>query len=146
MSQTLQWDFASVGAHRYWRIIWLSGGTTGNAWLGTLSFLASTAAGMTLLTSLQTLDVSVSKCRVLMEIDASATPVLNTDLTVEVTCDGGTSWTAAALTAVSSRSQGARSVVETADVTCTVGSMYGARIKTFNAKVIPIHGIGIAVH
>jgi hypothetical protein len=34
-------DFASVGAHRYWRIIYSSGTVAGNGWLGELGFYSS---------------------------------------------------------------------------------------------------------
>lgn len=36
--------FASVGAHKYWRIAYASGTTGGNAWLGELTFYTSDAA------------------------------------------------------------------------------------------------------
>lgn len=36
--------FASVGAHRYWRIAYASGTTGGNAWLGELTFYTSDTA------------------------------------------------------------------------------------------------------
>ena len=50
---------------------------------------------MTLATASQTADATVSNARVLLEFDNTATPALNSDLTVEVTCDGGVNWAAA---------------------------------------------------
>ena len=54
---------------------------------------ASVTNNMTLVTTSQTADATVSNGRVLIEFDNTAAPTLNTDLTVEVTCDGGTHWT-----------------------------------------------------
>ena len=107
--------------------------------------VGSGANNMTLVTTTQTADSSVSTGRVLLEYDNSATPVLNTDLTVEVTCNGGTNWTAATLSAVTSYSQGGRKAAETADASCTSGTSFAARIKTFNNKDVKIHGATLAV-
>ncbi|KQW22940.1 hypothetical protein ASC80_06325 [Afipia sp. Root123D2] len=100
-----------------------------------------TPNNMTLVTAAQTADSSVSNGRVLLEYDNIATPTLNTDLTVEVTCDGGSNWAAATLTLVTANSQGGRSVAETADTACTAGTSFAARIKTLNGKNVKIHGL-----
>ena len=57
----------------------------------------------TIVTTAQTADASVSNVRVLIEFDNTATPTLNTDLTVEVTCNGGSNWASASLSAVDLR-------------------------------------------
>lgn len=147
LGQSVTLDLPAAGAHRFWRIMYKSGGS-GNCWLGEVSFsiVGGAVSDMIANTSLQATDTSVSHCRALLEFDNTALPVLNTDLAVELTCDGGSNWTAAPLTLVSSRSQGARNVVESDDVTCTVGSMFGARIKTKNGKLVPIHGVALSVH
>lgn len=147
VSQSVTQTFASAGAHRYWRIFYASGTASGNAWLGELSFQAATSSNnMTLVTTAQTVDSSVSFGRVLLEYDPSASPTLNTDLTAEVTCNGGTNWVSAALSSVTTNGQGGRTVAETSDTPCTAGTSFAARIKTFNAKNIPLHGVSVTVH
>ncbi|MDA9529574.1 hypothetical protein ACM42_14320 [Bradyrhizobium sp. CCBAU 25338] len=140
-------DIASAGAHRYWRIMYASGTASGNAWLGELSFFTGIPANpMTLVTSAQTADGALSNARVLMEYDNSAFPTLNTDLTAEVTCDNGAHWATATLSSVSTHAQSNHYVAETADTTCFAGTVFAARIKTFNAKNIPIYGMSLSVH
>jgi hypothetical protein len=104
------------------------------------------ADSMTLVTASQVADSSISNGRVLLEYDNSASPALNTDLTVEVTCDGGTNWTSATLSPVTSNSQGGRSVAETGDTACTTGTSFAARIKTANGKDARVYGVTLAVH
>jgi hypothetical protein len=140
-------DIASVGAHRYWRIMWGAGATGGNAWMGELSFsTGGPVSPMTLVTTAQTADGALSSARVLMEYDNSAVPTLNTDLTTEVTCDSGAHWAAASLSSVSTHGQSGHYVAETADTACTPGTVFAARIKTFNGKNIPIYGVSLSVH
>lgn len=140
-------DIASVGAHRYWRIMYTSGTTGGNAWMGELSFYTGGAVSpMTLVTTSQTADSAISNARVLMEYDNSAIPTLNTDLTAEVTCDSGAHWAAASLSSASTHGQSGHYVAETADTACTPGTVFAARIKTFNGKNIPIYGVSLSVH
>lgn len=103
---------------------------------------------MTIVTVAQTSDSSVSNGRVLIEYDhATASPTLNTDLTAEVTCDGGANWTLATLTAVTSYSGAStqRRVAETADTACTAGTDFRARIKTANNKNVPVYGVAAQV-
>lgn len=104
-----------------------------------------TISNMTLVTTSQTADATVSNCRVLMEIDNTATPTLNTDLTAEVTCNNGTNWTSASLSSVGLGQTG-RLVVESVDQACTSGTSFAARIKTFNNKAIPLYGLSVSAH
>jgi hypothetical protein len=101
---------------------------------------------MTLVTAAQTADSAVGNGRVLIEFDNADAPTLDTDLTVEVTCNGGANWAAAALSSVSTNGQGGRKIVETVDQVCTGGTSFAARIKTFNGKNVPIHGVSLTVH
>lgn len=103
-------------------------------------------SNMTIVTVAQAADSAVSNARVLIEYDNTSAPVLNMDLTVEVTCNGGTNWTSATLSAVTSCSQGGRKVAETADTACTSGTDFRVRIKTLNNKNVPIHGVSVTVH
>ncbi len=105
-----------------------------------------TPNSMTVVTAAQTSDSSVSSVRVLLEFDNTASPTLNTDLTVEVTCNGGSNWASASLSAVTSNSQAGRKVAETADTSCTSGTDFRARLKTLNNKNIPIYGMSLTAH
>lgn len=109
-------------------------------------FESGATSNMTLVTAAQNADSAVSNGRVLLEFDNTASPVPGTDLTVEVSCDGGTNWTAASLSAVTSWSQGGRGVVESADTACTACTSFAARVKTLNNKLIPIYGLSLSVH
>lgn len=106
----------------------------------------SITANMTLATAVQTTDSNVNNARALIEFGNSDAPTLNTDLTAEVTCDGGTNWAAATLSAFTAYSQGGRTVAETADTACTSGTSFAVRIKTANAKSVPIYGVSVVVH
>jgi hypothetical protein len=119
--------------------------TSATVYLADLSGYAAAPGGLTLVTASQTTETSVSNARVLLEFDNTATPTLNTDLAVEVTCNGGANWSAATLSAATFYSQGGRGVAETADTTCTVGTSFAARIKTESGKNVPIYGVSVAV-
>jgi hypothetical protein len=141
----------SVTAYRY---VWVTLSTTANAAVNDSAvaevqfydYSAVVVSSMTLVTTMQTTDASVSNARVLLEYDNSDSPAINTDLTVEVTCNGGTNWTAATLSSVTAYGQGGRKVVETADTACTSGTSFAARIKTLNNKNVPIYGAAVSVH
>jgi hypothetical protein len=141
----------SVTSYRW---IWVTISTTSNAAPADAiiaeaqfyDYVADTANNMTLVTTSQTADSTVSNGRVLIEFDNTATPALNTDLTVEVTCNGGTNWASATLSSVSVNGQGGRKIVETADTACTSGTSFAARIKTLNNKLVPIYGVSLTVH
>lgn len=119
--------------------------TTANVTLQDLNGYISTSNNMTVVTAFQTADSSVSNGRVLIEFDNSASPTLNTDLTIEVTCNGGTNWAAATLS-LTGTGQSGRKIAETADTACTPGTNFAARIKTLNNKSVPIHGTSLMVH
>jgi hypothetical protein len=137
-------------AYRYYRLF---SSTTINTTNGnrpiSFEFQASESpvpGNLTLVTTAQTADSSVSNVRVLIEFDNTGSPTLNTDLTVEVTCDGGAHWTAASLSTVTANSQGGRKVAETVDQATTGGTSFQARVKTLNNKSVPIYGISLTVH
>lgn len=140
----------SVTAYRW---IWVTISTTGNAAptdaiiaeAQFYDYVAGTTNNMTLVTTSQTADSTVSNGRVLLEYDNTATPTLNTDLTAEVTCNGGTNWASASLSAVTSNSQGGRKVAESVDQSCgaNTGTSFAARIKTLNNKLVPVYGVSL---
>lgn len=84
--------------------------------------------------------------RALLDVTPVDTITLGTDLTVEVSRDGGTTWTAAgAYTTV--RTLGSRKIVETDAVSVTgqpSGTSVRARIKTLNNKNLSVGGVTLA--
>lgn len=107
---------------------------------------AGATNNMILVTIAQTIDSTVSYGRVLIEYDNTASPTLNSDLTAEVPCDGGSNWASASLSSAGTGQSG-RKVAESVDQACVVGgTSFAARIKTLNAKNIPIHVGTTTVH
>lgn len=106
-----------------------------------------TTANMTLVTTAQPADSSVSNGRVLIESPNLQSLVGGTDYTIEVSCDGGSHWTAAGFyNGVTANSQGGRTVVETNDIACTAGTSFQARIKTLTNKSLALYGTALTVH
>lgn len=103
---------------------------------------ATSAANMTLVTTAQTADASASKVRVLLEYNPVDAVTLNTDLTVEVTCDNGSNWASATLSAAGT-GQAGHSIAETEETTCTAGTQIAARVKTLNNKNVQLHGTAV---
>ncbi|MCK1465715.1 hypothetical protein IVB34_47380 [Bradyrhizobium sp. 2] len=104
-----------------------------------------TTQNITVVTTAQTADASSSNVRVLIAYEQVNAITLNTDLTVEVSCNGGTNWSAAALS-LTGTGQDGRSVAETGDQSCTAGTSIQARIKVFNNKLAYIHGMSLSWH
>lgn len=131
-----------------WNYVWVAISTnagTGGVVVAEVVFSTPVTDNMTLVTTAQTADASVSSARVLMEINNAIAATLNTDLTVEVTCNGGTNWATCTLSLLSSNGQAGRHVVETGATTCTAGTSFAARIKTLNNKSVPIYGVSLSV-
>lgn len=102
---------------------------------------------MTVVSTSQTSDASASIARALIEYDPQVSVTLNTDLSVEVTCNGGTNWTAGTLALVTDYSGNStqRKVAEIAEVNCTAGSSFAARVKTLTNKDVRVYGLALSV-
>ena len=98
---------------------------------------------MTVVTTAQTADTGVSTARALIEYNPVVAITLDTDLTIDLTCDGGAHWTAATLALVTANSQAGRYVAETGAVTCTSGTSFQARIKNLNNKNVQVYGVTV---
>jgi len=151
--QLKTFNIASPASCRYYRINVSSGSDPSTLQIAEVTMLtASVANNMTLITTAQTTDASVTNNRILIEYDDTCggcnSAALNTDLTAEVTCNGGTNWATATLSAVTSYSGTStqRKVAETSDTACTSGTSFAARIKTLNSKFFYIHGVSNTVH
>ncbi|WP_458756651.1 hypothetical protein ACSVBT_12790 [Afipia sp. TerB] len=138
--------FSNSASYTYYRWRVTTGGSS-RATITELKMIGSpTINDMTLVTAYQAADASVSNARVLIEFDNSDSPTLNTDLKVEVTCDGGANWASASLSSVTTNSQDGRNVAETSDTACTAGTSFAARITTDNAVDVKIYGASVTVH
>jgi hypothetical protein len=76
-------------AYRYHRFV-LNGNGTNNTFVSQIILYETPPGNMTLVTTAQTADATVSNGRVLIEYDNTATPTLNTDITAEVSCKTNT--------------------------------------------------------
>jgi hypothetical protein len=143
--ETKTFNIASPGAYRYYRIDITQNGSSGiNVGFAEVTMVSQGVTNdMTLVTAAQTSDSAASKARVLLEYDNTATPTINTDLTIEVTCDGGSNWSTGTLSLVTAQSQDSRHVAETELISCTAGTSVAARIKTTNGKNVPIHALAM---
>lgn len=83
--QTRTFTIASPGSYSYYRLgVTAANGDT-SILIDEITLLsAGTANNMTLVTTAQTADATVSNARLLLEIDNSASPTLNTDITAQV--------------------------------------------------------------
>jgi hypothetical protein len=146
-TQTVDVTQGSPTLYRYYRLNYVSGTVTNN-WNGEIEFKivnSLSVNNMTLVTTTQTADATITKARALLEYNPIDAITLNTDLTVEVTCNGGTNWAAATLS-LAGTAQAGRRVAETADTTCgTSGTLFAARIKTLNTKSIQIYKTTVSV-
>lgn len=117
--------------------------------LGDLNAYIATPDNMTVTTTAQTAGATVSNGRVVIEYDDACvgctSVALNTDVSVEVTLNGGTNWASATLSSAGTGQSG-RKVAETADTASTSGTTFAARFKTSNNKFIYLHGISLTVH
>lgn len=149
-TQTITSMSANTTGYRYYRLIGVSGTANGDPFIQEVEFKidnysAPSGNDLTLVTTLQTASSAVSNGRVLIEWDDTASVTLNTDLTAEVTCNGGSNWTSASLS-FAGTGQGGRKIAESVDAACTSGTSFAARIKTANGKLVPLYGVTLQVH
>lgn len=134
----------SPGSYNKYRLnITANNGGANGVGIAEIEFMQ--ASNMILITTSQTPDSTVNLARVLLEYNPVIALTLNTDLTVEVTCNGGTNWASATLSSVGT-GQAGRSVAETSDTSCTSGVSAAARIKNLNKKNVQVYGATLTVH
>ena len=105
---------------------------------------ADTPTSMVLVSDTFTAAAAPDELRAIIEHEAIDSITVNTDLTLEFTRDGGTTWTAATLAQIADRGSGVVVFAGTADVSGQPsGTSVEYRIKTFNSKEQRIHKAGI---
>ena len=131
-------------AYRYYRINFTAFNDGTYLIIGEVEFKNTPITNnMTVVTTAQTSDASVSTARALVEYNPVDSIALNTDLTVDLSCNGGTNWTAGTLSLVTAYSQTNRSVAETNTTSCTSGTSFQARVKSLNNKSVQVYGTTI---
>jgi len=104
---------------------------------------ASAPANMTLVSTAFTAASAPDTGRVHVQVKENETITVNTDLTAEISRDGGTTWTTATLVLQETLADGTKAY-EDDDVTISgqpSGTSMKYRIKTLNAKDIEVHGV-----
>lgn len=146
----------NTAGYRYYQLLGVSG-TTGGAstpyWMEIEfkidNYSVAATNNATVISTNYTADSSVSNGRFLLEYDDACVGCdavsLNTDVTVDITCNGGSNWAAATLSSAGT-GQGGRKVAETADTALTSGTTCAARAKTLNNKFINVYGATLTVH
>lgn len=106
---------------------------------------AGTPSNMTLVIGASlSAEAAPATMRVLLDLEPIDSITLNTDYTVEVSRDGGTTWTAGTLSQI--RTIGTRYIVETNAVSVSgqpSGTNPRARLKTFNNKDVRTLGVAL---
>ncbi len=133
--------------YRYYKLSIISGAMSNSPFVTEIEFkIGDAGANMTVVTTSQTADATVSNGRVLIEYDPISSVTLNTDVTVEVTADNGSHWTSATLSSVGTGQSG-HSLAETSDQAIgTSGTSFAARIKTLNLKNVRFYKTALVVH
>ncbi|WP_421782602.1 hypothetical protein [Kiloniella litopenaei] len=134
-----QWGINSsstIANHGYWQT---GGGATGDAMFGI--YQSTVNASMTLLSEAVTATAAPAEIRTLLRQKDVDSVTLNTDLTLEVSRDGGTTWTAATLSENTTIGD-TRVLLGDVDVSGQPsGTSLKYRVKALNSKAQEIHGI-----
>lgn len=136
-------DFTNVVAYRYYRFTIDSthGGTT--AGVAELEGLALNPQDLTLVSDAFTADSAPDTGRIHVQVMENEAITVNTDLTAEISRDGGTTWTTATLVLQETLADGTKAYedddLDISGQPSDTSMKY--RIKTLNNKDIEIHGV-----
>lgn len=135
-------DWSSAGAHRYWRLnITGWSGATYTAFSKVQMFRQLTTDNMTLINSGLTASSAPSNGFVTVQAQPVDSITVNTDLTVEISRDGGTTWTAVTLTAGATNG-GFINYEGSCDISSQPsGTSMKYRVKTLNTKEVRVSGV-----
>jgi hypothetical protein len=104
---------------------------------------SGTANNLTLVTTYQAADNTVSFARLYLELFEIDAMTLNTDITGEVTTDGGSHWQAGTLVPFGSGTGDSVIIGFDAIATPTPGTTFAARVKSFNGKHFHIQALAV---
>jgi hypothetical protein len=150
-TQTITTPNGNTTAYRYYKLTQTAGSTSGSPFIQEVTFKIASPPltnNMTMISTTMTPDASSSSGRVLVEYDDTCgscnSVTLNTDLTVDITCNGGSNWAAATLSSAGT-GQAGRKVTESSATSVTAGTSCAARLKTLNNKFINVYGLTLSV-
>ena len=134
--------WSSVGAKRYWQLYISTYDGSNVVAINPIRFWRTlTTANMTLINSGMTAMAAPSTGFITVQAQPVDSITLNTDLTAEISRDGGTNWTAVTLTA-GSLNGGFYTYEGNADLTGQPsGTSIKYRIKTLNLKQVRVSGV-----
>tara|TARA_X000001036_G_scaffold374805_1_gene363346 strand:- start:362 stop:1384 length:1023 start_codon:yes stop_codon:yes gene_type:complete len=141
-SDPMLFTWSSAGAHRYWRM-------RIDSWAGSNVIAISkvrmyrqlTTGNMTLINNALTASSAPSNGFITVQAQPVDSITVNSDLTVEISRDGGTNWTAATLTAGATNS-GFINYEGTCDISGQPsGTSMKYRVKTLNTKEVRVSGV-----
>lgn len=130
---------------RYWRLLANAETTSGSWQVQEVEFFDS-VNNMTLVSADFTAEAQPDTARVVIREQDVDSVTINTDLTVEVSRDGGTTWTAGTLVDEGDYASGVRILaVNGIDISAQPsGTTMKYRIKSLNNKDLKIHGVSLS--
>jgi hypothetical protein len=139
-------DFAPSGAHIYWRITstnYPHGGSGYGMHLAEIEMIEMSApASITLVSQAFTATTTPVEARLVLLHQPVDSTTLGTDCTIEVSRNGGTTWTAGTLSNDGAFDGSTNILSATIDLTAQpTGTAMKWRFKTFNAKNQRLHGV-----
>jgi len=145
-SQTQTQLNGNTTAYIYYRLFGTSGSVSANQWDQEVEFKIDTpaTANMTLVSNTVTAETEPTTIEVLLVNEPVDTVTLNTDLTMEVSIDGGATYDVVTLVDKGLFATGQNLLRGSADVTARTGTSIEYRLKTLNTKTQNQIGIVLA--
>ncbi|MBI5165302.1 MAG: hypothetical protein HY985_15530 [Magnetospirillum sp.] len=136
---------AAAGSHRYWRLVAQFDGVESGGFNEMRATLSASASDMTLVSNAVLAAQTVpAEARLVVLHQPMTAVTLGTDLTAEVSRDGGITWTAAALTHQGAFDATTAILTGTADLSAQpAGTAMKWRLRTLNDKEQRIHGVSM---
>ena len=137
--------FTNTAAARYVRINFSHGGGA-ETHVDEVTFHEATVANMTLVSNAFTADSAPSNTVIGVQVVENESITINTDLTAEVSRDGGTTYTACTLALKTSLAASGTKYYESASTDISSqpsGTSIKYRVKTLNTKNIELHGVAL---
>ena len=132
-------------AYRYYELLGISGNTNSAAWQNEIEFReVASAANMTLVSNAVTAETEPTTVEVLLVNQPVDAVTINTDVTLEVSIDGGSTYDTVTLVDKGLFATGQNLLRGSADVTARTGTSIKYRLKTLNTKTQNQIGIVLA--
>jgi len=130
-------------AHRYHRVL-ITPASNAQVYFSELEFTENIAANLTLVSNAFTADATPSTAVVGVQVVENESITINTDLTAEVSRDGGTTFTSCTLVLNTTLGATGTKYYESASTDISsqpTGTSMVYRVKTLNTKDIQVHGV-----